>query len=114
MPRAAQVLTRLEIPPIGELTYRYSATHLPALSPDSTPDRLNFVATKHMDRLSAVDASFLAQEGRSSHMHVGAVLLFEGPPPQHDELIAHVESRLQLVPRYRQKLAHTHTPNTPT
>jgi len=58
-----------------------------------------------MDRLSAVDASFLAQEGRSSHMHVGAVLLFEGPPPTHEELIAHVESRLQLVPRYRQKLA---------
>jgi WS/DGAT/MGAT family acyltransferase len=58
-----------------------------------------------MDRLSAVDASFLAQEGRSSHMHVGAVLLFEGPPPAHDELIAHVESRLHLVPRYRQKLA---------
>src|SRR4051794_33566364 len=58
----------------------------------------------HMDRLSAVDASFLAQEGRSSHMHVGAVLLFEGPPPQHEELIAHVQARLHLVPRYRQKL----------
>src|ERR1051326_6388928 len=58
-----------------------------------------------MDRLSAVDASFLAQEGRASHMHVGAVLLFEGPPPACEELIAHVESRLHLVPRYRQKLA---------
>jgi diacylglycerol O-acyltransferase len=58
-----------------------------------------------MDRLSAMDASFLAQEGRSSHMHVGAVLLFEGPPPAHGELVAHVESRLHLVPRYRQKLA---------
>src|ERR671936_1236183 len=58
-----------------------------------------------MDRLSAVDASFLAQEGRSSHMHVGAILLFEGPPPSHDEIVGHVESRLHLVPRYRQKLA---------
>jgi WS/DGAT/MGAT family acyltransferase len=58
-----------------------------------------------MDRLSAVDASFLAQEGRASHMHVGAVLLFEGPPPAYEELIAHVDSRLHLVPRYRQKLA---------
>jgi WS/DGAT/MGAT family acyltransferase len=58
-----------------------------------------------MDRLSAIDASFLAQEGRSSHMHVGAVLLFEGPPPTQEELIAHVEDRLHLVPRYRQKLA---------
>jgi WS/DGAT/MGAT family acyltransferase len=63
------------------------------------------VATRHKDRLSAVDASFLAQEGRSSHMHVGAVLLFEGPPPAHAELVAHVEARLHLVPRYRQKLA---------
>jgi diacylglycerol O-acyltransferase / wax synthase len=63
------------------------------------------VATRHKDRLTAVDASFLAQEGHSSHMHVGAVLLFEGPPPAHDDLIAHVESRLHLVPRYRQKLA---------
>jgi diacylglycerol O-acyltransferase / wax synthase len=58
-----------------------------------------------MDRLSAVDASFLAQEGRASHMHVGAVLLFEGPPPAYDDLTAHVEARLHLVPRYRQKLA---------
>src|SRR4051794_41764668 len=58
-----------------------------------------------MDRLSAVDASFLAQEGRSSHMHVGAVLLFEGPPPAYSELVDHVEARLHLVPRYRQKLA---------
>jgi len=58
-----------------------------------------------MDRLSAVDASFLAQEGRASHMHVGAVLLFEGPPPAYDDLTAHVEARLHLVPRYRQTLA---------
>jgi diacylglycerol O-acyltransferase / wax synthase len=58
-----------------------------------------------MDRLSAIDASFLAQEGRSSHMHVGAVLLFEGPPPTQEEIIGHVEGRLHLVPRYRQKLA---------
>ncbi|HET8672615.1 MAG TPA: wax ester/triacylglycerol synthase family O-acyltransferase [Thermoleophilaceae bacterium] len=63
------------------------------------------MATRHKDRLSAVDASFLAQEGRSSHMHVGAVLLFEGPPPAHAELVAHVEARLHLVPRYRQRLA---------
>jgi WS/DGAT/MGAT family acyltransferase len=63
------------------------------------------VATKHKDRLSAVDASFLAQEGRSSHMHVGAVLIFEGPAPAYQDLLEHVASRLHLVPRYRQKLA---------
>ncbi|HEX8855929.1 MAG TPA: wax ester/triacylglycerol synthase family O-acyltransferase [Thermoleophilaceae bacterium] len=61
--------------------------------------------TAHMDRLTALDASFLAQERKSSHMHVGAVLLFEGPPPHRAEFTEQVESRLHLVPRYRQKLA---------
>jgi diacylglycerol O-acyltransferase len=60
---------------------------------------------QHKDRLSAVDASFLVQEGRSSHMHVGSVLLFEGPPPAYDEVLEGIESRLHMVPRYRQKLA---------
>lgn len=59
----------------------------------------------HKDRLSAIDASFLHQEKQSSHMHVGALVIFEGPAPSHDEFSAHIESRLQLVPRYRQKLA---------
>jgi len=59
----------------------------------------------HKDRLSAVDASFLHQEKQASHMHVGALVTFEGPPPSREEFAAHIESRLQLVPRYRQKLA---------
>jgi len=59
----------------------------------------------HKDRLSAVDASFLAQEKQSSHMHVGALVIFEGPPPAAEELYEHLHSRLGLVPRYRQKLA---------
>src|SRR3954463_13165846 len=60
---------------------------------------------QHKDRLSAVDASFLAQEKESAHMHVGAVMVFEGPPPGYEELLEQVESRLHLVPRCRQKLA---------
>ncbi len=60
---------------------------------------------KHMDRLSSVDASFLAQEREGSHMHIGSILLFEGPAPRPEEVIAHVESRLHLVPRYRHKLS---------
>src|ERR687890_116201 len=59
----------------------------------------------HKDRLSAVDASFLAQEKESSHMHVGALVIFEGPAPSHEDFSAHIQSRLRLVPRYRQKLA---------
>ncbi|HEY6398966.1 MAG TPA: wax ester/triacylglycerol synthase domain-containing protein, partial [Solirubrobacteraceae bacterium] len=60
---------------------------------------------QHLDRLTSIDASFLHQEGPTSHMHIGAVLLFEGPPPEFTEYLDHVRSRLHLVPRYRQKLA---------
>ncbi len=59
----------------------------------------------HKDRLSAIDASFLHQEKQASHMHVGALVIFEGPAPSHEEFAAHIQSRLRLVPRYRQKLA---------
>ncbi len=59
----------------------------------------------HMDRLSSVDASFLAQEREGSHMHIGSVLLFEGTAPDAHEVAEHVEARLHLVPRYRQKLS---------
>jgi diacylglycerol O-acyltransferase / wax synthase len=60
---------------------------------------------QHMDRLTSIDASFLTNETDSSHMHVGAVLIFEGPPPSYDDLLEHIRGRLHLVPRFRQKLA---------
>src|SRR5829696_6473369 len=44
----------------------------------------------HKDRLSAIHASFPHQEKEGSHLH---------------EFAAHIQSRLRLVPRYRQKLA---------
>ncbi|MFL5821686.1 MAG: WS/DGAT/MGAT family O-acyltransferase [Solirubrobacteraceae bacterium] len=57
------------------------------------------------DRLTPLDASFLHLEDGSSHMHVGAVMIFEGEPPPYDDFVSFVGSRLDLVPRYRQKLA---------
>ncbi|MBV8991597.1 MAG: wax ester/triacylglycerol synthase family O-acyltransferase [Solirubrobacterales bacterium] len=60
---------------------------------------------QHLDRLTSTDASFLHQEGPTSHMHIGAVLVFEGPPPNFGDYLSHVRSRLHLVPRYRQRLA---------
>jgi diacylglycerol O-acyltransferase / wax synthase len=63
------------------------------------------MAQEHGDRLTAVDASFLAQEVENAHMHVGAVLLFEGPPPDYDDVCNQIRGRLHQVPRYRQKLA---------
>jgi diacylglycerol O-acyltransferase len=64
------------------------------------------MAQTHMERLSPVDVSFLDQEKDGSHMHIGAVMIFKGPPPSYEELKEHIESRLHLVPRYRQKLAY--------
>lgn len=57
------------------------------------------------DRLSGLDASFLHLERGSAHMHVGSVLIFEGEPPSYPQFVEHVERRLSLVPRYRQRLA---------
>src|SRR5919205_1946141 len=57
-----------------------------------------------MDRLSPLDASFLHIEDGSpvSHMHIASVAIFEGPPPDYEDLLAMVEGKLPLVPRYRQ------------
>jgi diacylglycerol O-acyltransferase len=63
------------------------------------------MAQGHLDRLSSVDVSFLTNESSSSHMHVGAIMIFEGPPPSYEDLLEHVHGRLHLVPRFRQKLA---------
>jgi WS/DGAT/MGAT family acyltransferase len=59
---------------------------------------------RHLDRLTAVDASFLSNEKSNAHMHVGALLIFEGPPPKYTDLVEHVRGRLAHVPRFRQKL----------
>lgn len=56
-------------------------------------------------RLSVLDELFLHLEGPNTHMHVGSVTIFEGPPPDFREFLDGVEERLQLVPRFRQKLA---------
>jgi diacylglycerol O-acyltransferase / wax synthase len=56
------------------------------------------------DRLTGLDSSFLHLERGAAHMHVASVSLFEGPAPGYDEFRDHIESRLHLVPRFRQKL----------
>ncbi len=59
-----------------------------------------------MEPLSTQDASFLEIEDDVSHMHIGSVGIFEGPPPTPDEVLEGVESKLHLVPRYRQKVRY--------
>jgi WS/DGAT/MGAT family acyltransferase len=60
---------------------------------------------RHLDRLTSLDASFLSNESSSSHMHIGAILIFEGPAPRYTDLVEHVRERLHQVPRFRQKIA---------
>src|SRR3954449_11425703 len=57
------------------------------------------------DRLTGLDASFLHLEDDAAHMHVAAVMTFDGEPPHIDEVAEGIGTRLHLVPRYRQKLA---------
>ncbi|MFY9264273.1 MAG: wax ester/triacylglycerol synthase family O-acyltransferase [Solirubrobacterales bacterium] len=57
-----------------------------------------------LTRLSAVDASFLVQERTGSHMQIGGIMVFEGPAPDIGDFKRHIESRMHLVPRYRQRL----------
>ncbi len=60
-------------------------------------------------RLSGLDASFLAVETPTAHMHVGWVAVFSPPaggqPPGFSALREHIERRMVRAPRYRQKLA---------
>jgi WS/DGAT/MGAT family acyltransferase len=56
-------------------------------------------------RLSALDASFLHLEKAGARLHVASVTVFDGPTPPYDELLDHIEARLHLVPRFRQRLA---------
>jgi WS/DGAT/MGAT family acyltransferase len=57
-----------------------------------------------MDWMSPMDASFLHIEGPNNPMHIGGVSIFEGPAPPFGRLEEMVGGKLDLVPRYRQKV----------
>jgi diacylglycerol O-acyltransferase len=66
----------------------------------------------HYERLSALDNSFLALESPSTHMHVAGIVTFAAGPLRTDRggidmarIRRLVESKLHLIPRYRQRLA---------
>lgn len=67
----------------------------------------------HFERLSAVDAAFLAVEDERAHMHIGSVNVFEpGPLATEgggidiDRIRGHIAALLHRIPRFRQKLAY--------
>ena len=56
-------------------------------------------------RLAVLDELFIHLEGPNTHMHVGAAVIFEGPPPDYQDVLEGIEARLDRVPRFRQKLS---------
>jgi diacylglycerol O-acyltransferase len=57
-----------------------------------------------MEWMSPIDSSFLHVENNITPMHIGGVSIFAGPPPPFEDLRAMVEGKLDIVPRYRQKV----------
>ncbi len=57
-----------------------------------------------MQRLSSLDAGFLQLENDRQQMHVGSLLIFEGPAPTYDELSEYLQSCLDGLPRHRQRV----------
>jgi WS/DGAT/MGAT family acyltransferase len=54
--------------------------------------------------LSPTDISSLHAEQGPIHVHVGGTAIFAGKPPDLDLLLAHIERRLSLIPRFRQRV----------
>jgi diacylglycerol O-acyltransferase / wax synthase len=67
------------------------------------------------EHLTPLDATFLELEeaDASAHMHIGGIMVFdplpEGGSPTLAALRAHLDARLERLPRYRQRLSQTHT-----
>jgi WS/DGAT/MGAT family acyltransferase len=57
-----------------------------------------------MESLSPQDAGFLFVENEVNHMHIAVVAIFEGPPPTSGEVEEMIASKLDRVPRYRQRV----------
>ncbi len=65
------------------------------------------------ERLTALDNSFLIFESANTPMHVATAATFEATPLRHADggvdmqrILHYVESRLHLMPRYRERLAY--------
>lgn len=55
-------------------------------------------------RLSALDAIFLPMETDTQSLHVGSVLILEGPPPDPAQFRADVVARFSVVPIHRRRV----------
>ncbi len=57
-----------------------------------------------VDRLTVLDDTFVVLERDNLPMHIGSLLIFDGPAPEYDDLLGHMRGRLDRLPRYRQVL----------
>ena len=78
------------------------------------------MSTPYFEPLSHLDASFLALETPTTHMHVAGVAIFEAGPLSRpdggidiERIKAHIHGKLQYIPRYRQRLAFVPAINRP-
>ncbi|MFN8126708.1 MAG: wax ester/triacylglycerol synthase family O-acyltransferase [Candidatus Nanopelagicales bacterium] len=57
-----------------------------------------------MDRLTPLDDLFVTLERDELPMHIGSLLVFDGPMMSYEELLASMDAKLHRIPRYRQRL----------
>ncbi len=76
----------------------------PAGRRNGEPGRLRQLLVTDPDRLSALDASFLALDTPTAPLHVGWTMRFGGGTPALAQLRSHLEARLHLVPRFRKRV----------
>jgi diacylglycerol O-acyltransferase / wax synthase len=55
------------------------------------------------ERFGALDAVFLNFESKEMPLHIGVAAIFDGPIP-FERFVASIESKLDQIPRYRQKV----------
>ncbi len=57
-----------------------------------------------LDRLSALDATFISLDSHDAPLHVGWTMRFAGPVPPVAQLRRHMDARLDWVPRFRRRI----------
>ena len=99
---------------------RQSKLDRPYPGEQSTDNLTANMSLPHFEPLSHLDASFLALETPTTHMHVGGVAIFEAESLQRPEggidigqIQAHILGKLQYIPRYRQRLEFVPASNRP-
>lgn len=70
--------------------------------PRTAPNAFPWGVAMDVERMSPLDASFLHIEDDVSHMHIASIGIFEGPEPPFNAIVAMIDSKLPLVPRYHQ------------